>query len=211
MPLPNLVSHLKQSTPQQVKEWWEQRKAIAQILDRRDGGTKPMLVSRHGDELIGIERGYGNAERPEDYLDSFRAFLLKNMNKIPALMVVTQRPRELTRAQLKELKMRLDTAGYTETNLKTAWRETTNEDIAASIIGFIRQATLGDALISYTERVDRAMKKILASQSWTPPQRKWLERIGKTQGGGFDRLNKVFNGDLENIVIKIHESIWDVA
>jgi type I restriction enzyme R subunit len=33
----------------------------------------------------------------------------------------------------------------------------------------------------------------------------------KTQGGGFDRLNKVFNGDLENIVIKIHESIWDVA
>jgi type I restriction enzyme R subunit len=89
---------------------------------------------------------------------------------------------------------------------------------------------LGDALISYTERVDRAMKKILASQSWTPPQRKWLERIGKqlkaetivdrealdkgefkTQGGGFDRLNKVFGGDLENIVIKIHESIWDKA
>lgn len=230
MPLPNLVSHLKQSTPQQVKEWWEQRKALAQILDRRDGGTKPILVSRHSDELLGIERGYGNAERPEDYLDSFRAFLLENVNKIPALMVVTQRPRELTRKQLKELKMQLDTAGYTETNLKTAWQETTNEDIAASIIGFIRQATLGDALIPYTERVDRAMKKILASQSWTPPQRKWLERIGKqlkaetivdrealdkgefkTQGGGFDRLNKVFGGDLENIVIKIHESIWDKA
>nr|WP_242055517.1 type I restriction-modification system endonuclease [Nostoc flagelliforme] len=100
MPLSNMVSHLKQSTPQQVREWWEQRKAIAQILDLRDGGTVPMLVSRHADELVAIERGYGNAERPEDYLDSFRAFLLENMNKIPALMVVTQRPRELTRAQL---------------------------------------------------------------------------------------------------------------
>lgn len=230
MPLPNMVSHLRQSTPQQVKQWWEQRKAITQILDRRDGGTKPILISRHADELVAIERGYGNAERPEDYLDSFRAFLLENMNTIPALIVVTQRPRELTRGQLKELRIRLDTAGYTETNLKTAWREMTNEDIAASIIGFIRQATLGDALISYTERVDRAMKKILASQSWTPPQRKWLERIGKqmkaetivdrealdkgefkTQGGGFERLNKVFGGDLENIVIQIHENIWDVA
>ncbi|BAY38492.1 type III restriction enzyme res subunit [Nostoc sp. NIES-2111] len=128
MPLSNMVSHLKQSTPQQVREWWEQRKAlaplaagIAQILDRRDGGTKPILISRHADELVAIERGYGNAERPEDYLDSFRAFLLENMNKIPALVVVTQRPRELTRAQLKELRMLLDTAGYTETNLKTAW------------------------------------------------------------------------------------------
>jgi type I restriction enzyme, R subunit len=230
MPIPNMVSHLKQSTPQQVKQWWEQRKAIAQILDRRDGGIQPMLVSRHADELVAIERGYGNAERPEDYLDSFRAFLSENMNKIPSLVIVTQRPRELTRAQLKELRILLDTAGYTETNLKTAWREMTNEDIAASIIGFIRQATLGDALIPYAERVDRAMKKILASQPWTPPQRKWLERIGKqlkaetivdrealdkgefkTQGGGFERLNKVFGGDLENIVIQIHENIWDVA
>ncbi|BCL38679.1 hypothetical protein [Nostoc sp. MS1] len=52
MPLSNLVSHLKQSTPQQVKQWWEQRKAIAQILDRRDGGTAPILVSRHADEPI---------------------------------------------------------------------------------------------------------------------------------------------------------------
>ncbi|MBD2357035.1 type I restriction-modification system endonuclease [Tolypothrix sp. FACHB-123] len=227
MPIPNMVSHLKQSTPQQVKEWWERRKAIAQILDRRDGGTQPMLVSRHADELVAIERGYGNAERPEDYLDSFRTFLLENMNKIPALMIVTQRPRELTRAQLKELRILLDTAGYTETNLKTAWREMTNEDIAASIIGFIRQATLGDALIPYAERVDRAMKKILASQPWTPPQRKWLERIGKqlkaetivdrealdkgefkTQGGGFERLNKTFAGQLEVILAEIGDWIW---
>ncbi|HLP92028.1 MAG TPA: type I restriction-modification system endonuclease [Nostocaceae cyanobacterium] len=230
MPLSNLVSHLKQSTPQQLREWWEQRKALAQILDRRDGGTKPILISYHQDELIAIERGYGNAERPEDYLESFRTFLLDNMNQIPALIVVTQRPRELTRSQLKELKMRLDAAGYTETNLQTAWRETTNEDIAASIIGFIRQAALGDALIPYTERVDQAMKKILASQPWTSPQRKWLERIGKqlkaetivdrealdrgefkTQGGGFERLNKVFSGELENIIVTIHENIWNTA
>ena len=82
-------------------------------------------------------------------------------------------------------------------------------------------------LVPYSERVDRALKKILASQNWTAPQRKWLERIGrqlkvevivdreslnngefKTQGGGFDRLNKLFNGGLESLLAKIKDSLW---
>lgn len=94
-----------------------------------------------------------------------------------------------------------------------AWREMTNEGIAASLIGFIRQPALGDALIPYEQRVDRAMNKILASRAWTTPQLQWFERIGKQlkvevivnkealdkgefkrQGGGFDRLNKTFQG-----------------
>lgn len=89
----------------------------------------------------------------------------------------------------------------------------TNEDIAASIIGFIRQAALGDASVLYGERVDKAMRKILATLSWTAPQRQWLERICqqlktevivdrdafdrgafKAQGGGFERINKAFDG-----------------
>jgi type I restriction enzyme R subunit len=98
---------------------------------------------------------------------------------MPALLVVTQRPRELTRAQLKELRAALDAAGYSEAMLRSAWRDATNQDIAASIIGYIRQAALGDALVPYEERVDRALKQILASQRWTAPQRKWLERIGQ--------------------------------
>jgi type I restriction enzyme R subunit len=103
----------------------------------------------------------------------------------------------------------------------------TNEDIAASIIGFIRQAALGDALVPYTERVDKAMKKILASRAWTAPQRKWLERIGqqlktevivdrdafdrgafKDQGGGFERLNKTFDGKLAKILVEINDILW---
>ncbi|WP_339394301.1 type I restriction-modification enzyme R subunit C-terminal domain-containing protein [Nostoc sp. UHCC 0870] len=128
---------------------------------------------------------------------------------------------------MKELRLMLDQAGYSEKTLQVAWREMTNADIAASIIGFIRQATLGDALVPYEERVDKAMRKILASQTWTPPQRKWLERIGKqlkvetivdrealdqgefkTQGGGFVRLNRAFNGQLEDILVQINEALW---
>jgi type I restriction enzyme R subunit len=74
--------------------------------------------------------------------------------------------------------------------------------------------------------VDKAMKKIIASQNWTPPQRQWLERIGKQlkvetivdrealeQGefksqGGFVRLNRAFNGRLEEILVHINEALW---
>jgi len=71
------------------------------------------------------------------------------------------------------------------------------------------------------------LKKILASQNWTVPQRKWLERIGKqlkvevivdresldngefrTQGGGFDRLNRLFDGQLENVLEEINKKLW---
>jgi type I restriction enzyme, R subunit len=241
MPIQAVVQHLQQSDAAQVQQWFEQQKAlaqplgtsIAQILDRKSGGTQPMLISYHADELRSVERGYGVSEsgaaygKPKDYLDSFKAFLQNNQNQIAALTIVVQRPRELTRQQLKELRILLDSAGYSEVALRSAWRDATNEDIAASIIGFIRQAALGDALIPYSERVDRALKKILAKQPWTAPQRKWLERIGKqlkvevivdrealnqgefqTQGGGFDRLNKLFNGQLAEILAEIGDRLW---
>lgn len=227
MPLQDMVLHLRQTDPLQLKEWFQSRAAIAQILDLRDGGINPVLISHHQDELRSVERGYGNAEKPEDYLDNFQAYLRENLNKIPALIVVTQRPRDLTRGQLKELRLLLDAAGYSEKTLQVAWRDMTNEDIAASIIGFIRQAALGDALMSYEQRVDRAITLILARQAWTNPQRRWLERIGKqlkaetivdkealdkgefkTQGGGFTRINKTFEGQLEEILGEINGALW---
>ena len=170
MPFEELINYWRQSSPQQLKEWFNKRKGIATMLDAKDGGRKPVLISRHADELRRVERGYGGAQKPEDYLDSFTAFLQDNLNKIPALIVVTQRPRELTKAQLKELLILLDASGYTERNLQTAWREKTNSDIAASIIGFIRKAALGDALVLYPERVDKAMRKIMGMRSWAPPR-----------------------------------------
>ena len=226
MPVADIAQHLQDSSPEDAAQWLRDRRDIAQMLDRRDGGRAPILVSHHPDQLRAIEQGYGEATRPEDYLDSFEAFLESNMNKLPALMVVTQRPRELTREQLKSLRLALDTAGFGEVTLRSAWRDKTNEDIAASIIGFIRQAALGDPLVPYGDRVDRAMKQIKASQAWTPPQRKWLERIGKQlkkeyivdrdafdQGafreqGGFKRINKVFEGKLESILSEIKASLW---
>ena len=102
----------------------------------------------------------------------------------------------------------------------------TNQDIAASIIGYIRQQALGTPLEPYDERVNRGMNRILANGDWTPPQRQWLERIGKqlvqetvvdrealdhgqfAAYGGFERLNKVFDGKMQAVLENLHEQVW---
>jgi type I restriction enzyme R subunit len=83
----------------------------------------------------------------------------------------------------------------------------------------------------YTSRVDGALQKILGSRSgWTTPQRKWLMAIAaqtkvnlvvdrdaiddpnqlfKQQAGGFDRLNKQFDGKLQAILDQFNTAIWD--
>ncbi|MGK7926761.1 MAG: type I restriction-modification system endonuclease [Spirulina sp.] len=230
IPLAEFAPTLRQQTLAERVQWLRERRNIAQMLDRQDGGRQPIFISTEGDRVRRIERGYGEGiERPDDYLDGFSAFLRENMNRIPALLVVTQRPKELTRQDLKALRLELEQAGFTEVNLQTAWREKTNEDIAASIIGFIRQAALGDALIAYGERVDRALKKLSAGRSWTPVQRKWLERIAKQlkqekivdpssldegafrSQGGLKKIDKVFNGEIEAILLEIKDYLWQEA
>ena len=77
------------------------------------------------------------------------------------------RPRDLTRAQLRELKLALDEQGFTEPYLREAWREARNQDIAATIIGFIRNQALGSPLMPYRERVQNALQRILDRGDWT--------------------------------------------
>jgi hypothetical protein len=44
--------------------------------------------------------------------------------------------------------------------LQAAWQETTNEDIAEPIIGFIRKADLVDALIPYSDHSDSDQSRL---------------------------------------------------
>lgn len=224
-----LIDRVRSTEPTELAEWFRENTAATSILAQVQEHPTHYIVSDHPDELRRIERGYGTGVRPSDYLDAFRAYVHEHLNDLPALLVVTQRPRDLTRAQLKELRLALDLAGFTEANLQTAWRETTNQDIAASIVGYIRHVACDQPLVAHSERVQSAMQQILASRPWTDPQRRWLERIGKQleqefvvdrealdsgqfrQMGGFTRLNKIFKGELESILHQIAEAMWQAA
>jgi type I restriction enzyme R subunit len=224
-----LIQHVRVKPPAALAQWFSANLTIADLLDEVRHSATRFIISDHPDELRRVERGYGEATRPEDYLESFRRYVTDHLNELPALVVVTQRPRDLTRAQLRELRLALDGAGFTEANLRVAVREATNQDIAASIIGYIRHIACGQPLVSHPERVQAALRQILAGRSWTEPQRKWLQRIGKQleqevivdreaidagqfrEQGGFQRLNKVFQGQLDQILQQFAEAIWQVA
>ena len=157
------------------------------------------------------------------------SFIKTHRDEIPALLTVLTRPRELTRKQLRELAMELDRAGFSEANITTAWREMTNQDIAAHIIGFIRHLATGDPLVPYEQRVDWALSQILAARQWRQPQRDWLMKIAaqtkanvivdrdalddpdlifSRDGGGFARLDKMFDGQLTETLETFNDLIW---
>lgn len=221
-----LKDHLKSGDFESAVNWFNTHKELDNFLDNQTKSETKMYISEHQDKIIAVEQDFGEAAKPQDYLESFEKFIKENTNHIPALLVVTQRAKDLTRKQLKELKFELDKAGFSETKLTTAWRSMTNQEIAASIIGFIRNKALGSPLIAYEERVDRAVKKIMSSRAWTVPQRKWLERIANQikketiidresfdQGafqseGGYTRINKTLDGQLDQVLSDIYDALW---
>jgi type I restriction enzyme, R subunit len=232
MGVKELAQFLKKSSVGDAADYLRSHPALAAFLDRTAGTVAyKMVVSERTDELREVTRGYGKhgSRPPGDYLQAFRSFVESHVNLLPALLVVTQRPRDLTREDLRQLKLTLDQEGFSEKSVQTAWREQKNEDIAATIVGYIRQLALGSPLMPYAERVDRAVQRLRKAHKFTDPQSKWLDRIAKQvkhetvvdraaldeaqfrAEGGFARLNKVFDGKLETLLGELAEEVWKDA
>jgi type I restriction enzyme R subunit len=220
---------LKAMPIDEVAKWFTDNQRLGEILDRHEGAQKPMLVSEHADEFVSAEHGYGAGKKPQDYLDEFKKFIHENRDKLPALITVLTRPRELTRKQLRELAMDLERAGFSETNITIAWKDMTNQEIAAHIVGFIRHIATGDPLVAYEQRVEWAYQQMLAAKPWTKPQRDWLTKIAaqtranvivdrealddpdlifRRDGGGFARLDKMFDGQLADTLETFNGLLW---
>lgn len=201
--------------------------ATARFLDTlRQPRSQAQILSEHDDEVVRVETGYGASVRPEDYIASFGAWIASHRNEIPALVAVTQRPASLTRADLRALALELDRAGFSELTLRTAWHETTNQDVAATIIGFIRTKALGSPLIPYADRVKAGLARVLASHAWSGPQKQWLARLAQQveknvvvdrkaldeapfhQSGGLTKLNTVFDGRAEEVLAELEAAVW---
>jgi type I restriction enzyme R subunit len=212
-----------------VAAWLQARPRLLDQLDARGGGSGPrpgIFISTHADELVGIQEVFGDKASPEDYIAAFERFVRDNMNAVPALIAATQRPRELTRADLKSLAQLLDDKGFSEAALRAAYGRVRNADIAAHIIGFVRQAALGDPLVPYETRIDNALRRIESSRDWTQKQKQWLRRIGRAlkewpvgdretldqsvfaQHGGFAAIDRDFDQHLESVLQDLNDAIW---
>jgi len=223
------VQRLSTRSGAELQEWLAAHPRAVELLERRPLRAQKndgVVIAPHEDELLRIEEIFGKNTTPEDYITSFERFVRENMNQVPALIAATQRPRDLTRKELSELASLLDEKNYSEAMLRAAYGRARNADIAAHIIGFVRQAALGDPLIPYATRVDNAIRKIEESRQWTQKQKEWLRRIGRAlkdkpvadptlldQGafadkGGFKRISQEFDGELDEVLHALNEAIW---
>ena len=198
------------------------------ILDRdKVQHKRPIIIDNHPDEVIERTRGYGEGQKPEDYLESFKEFISTNLNTIAALKTVCTKPSELTRESLKGLKLELDRHNFTENQLNTAWKEMTNQDIVADIIAFIRQQALGSNLISHETRVKNAFAKLRLNHTFNKTQLDWLNRIEKVMleetvldkqifeigafknAGGFTIIDRRFGGKLNEIIVELNKYLYE--
>lgn len=222
-----LAGAVKGWSAEALAKYLGEHPAVIHYLDTvKVGDPRLPYISEHEDFVRETALGFGRAERPEDYLESFKAWIQSNLNAIPALQVVCQRPRDLTRKDLKELELILDREGFTKQYLRAAYAKTTNQSMAANVIAYIRQMALGSALEPHDVRVERGLQRILGARDWTEAQKGWLRQLADgikgndvldvdalNEGqfatkGGVNRINKVFNGQIEEVLGDLQEAIW---
>ncbi len=228
VPANQLHQHLHKLGPAQAAHFIQQHQGLLQQLAEVNlliGSEYRPVIFEGEDELRSRVQSFDQYERPEDYLESFTDFIKNKLNQSVALGVVVNRPKDLTREQLKEVKLLLDGGGYSEAKLQSAWRNQTNQDIAASIVGHIRRAAIGEALIPFEQRVQGAMQRIYSLHSWTAVQRRWLDRLAKqltyevvvdrqfvnesfASDGGAKMLDQRLNQQLDIVIAELKEFLW---
>ena len=221
-----LVSSLQNLKLEDAPAFFKNHFYLFEQLDKLKDVPHVQFVAEHPDEIISVERGYGKGRKPEDYLEEFRAFVKTHINDIAALHMLCTRPNELTRTELKQLIIELDKAGFTKTKLNVAWRETTNQEIAADIIAFIRTYALGSPLISHEDRIKNAVKRIKTLKSWNATQLRWFDLFEKQllkedlldreafnqepfrTDGGYPRINKIFENKLDEVMNTLGDYLY---
>lgn len=198
-------------------------------VDNLKGKKRGHYYSDKEDTLLETTRGYGDTEKPEDYLEAFAKFVNENKDAIEAIRIACTKPSDMTRAQLRELKLALDKQHFTESSLNQAISTVKNEQIVADIIAHVRRAVLHTPILNHEEKVKMAFAKLIANNSFNKMQLDLLEKI-KTymlhesilnvetfeapafkMEGGFVRFDKKFAGRLLEIIRQINTYIYEGA
>lgn len=175
-----------------------------------------------------IRDGKGTEYKPEDYLVAFSRFIDENSDKVDAIEILLDRPRDWNTSALTELKDKLAMAPerFTVENLQRA-HELHYHKALVEIISMVKHAADdSQPLLTAEERIRRAFTNLTAKKSFTVEQQKWLDRIRDhlvsnlsidpddftlmpvfEQAGGWLQANRVFDGKLQDLLIELNEAI----
>ena len=223
-----VIKRLRDASPTDAAAWIQDHAALFDYLDSTTfSEPRRLVISNKKDELRSHTRDFGEAKKPQDYLEEFSSFIKMNINEIAALRLICTRPSDLTRDGLKSLKLELDRKGFTEQKLSSALSQVSNQEITADIISLIRRYAIGSPLLSHEERVRLAIDKLTRNHSFTKVQLGWLSRIKSyleneliistdtfdsdprfRQLGGLHRADLVFDGHFAEIIGELNDHMY---
>ena len=116
-------------------------------------------------------------EKPEDYLDSFSKFVKDNPEKILALKILLDKPKEWNPDSLNDLKDKLTENKYTERDLQRAHRIIYHKSLA-DIISMVKHAAKEEfPILTAEERVKAAVANVTNNKNFTYEQHNWINMI----------------------------------
>lgn len=224
-----VIKELRAASTADAAAWIQDHTAFFAYLDKtRFEEPRRLVISDEEDELLTHTRDFGDAKVPEDYLEEFSSFIKNNTNEIAALRIICTRPSDLTRDELKSLRLELDREGFTEQMLSSALSQVSNKEIVADIISLVRRFAIGSPLLTHEERVQRAIEKLKQNHDFTKPQLGWISRIESyleneliistdtfdtdprfRQEGGLTRADLVFGGRFADIIVELNDHMYE--
>ncbi len=226
------VGQFAQALPQALEKNFAEtitllrNKGFQKLLENYQRRPKSFLVAYETQDEVSSQYAFRIADaeiKPEDYIKAFEKFVKENPEKIEAIKILLNRPKEWGTEALFDLRTKLAKTPYkfTEDRLRKAYH---NE--LADIISIIKHAAKSEPLLSAQERVEKAMEHLTKGNKFTKEQEKWLELIKDhlivnlaidekdlqtipifTREGGLKRADKDFNGTLHSLLRKVNEEI----
>ncbi len=219
------------------KHWQEtmkilQSEGFLSLCDNYQRPKKTFIIAEEAEDYVTSEVVFRAADgkelKPADYLQLFEKFIKENPEHIEALEILLNRPKDFHTDDLKGLREKLASKPdnlvdkFNERNLRRAY----NKELA-DIVSIIRHAAEGEEFLTAETRVNKALDKVKARRKFTPEQEKWLELIRRhlianlliekddfdalpifiREGVSFNRLNKIFKGELDKILAEINEAV----
>jgi type I restriction enzyme, R subunit len=170
----------------------------------------------------------GQEYKPADYLKAFAEFVRIHETDIDAIAVILKTPHRWNPDALQQLRQKLATAPqrFTTDYLQKA-HEIEHKKALVDIISMVKHAADDhNPLLTATERVEQAFRKITAGRTFSSEQQQWLDRIRThlrenlsidqedfesqpvfTHYGGWGRASSVFAGQLPDLIQQLNLAI----
>ena len=207
-------------------------KKFQDLLENYERKPRTFVIADDYHDTVSSEwrvRGADGKEyKPADYLTAFAAFVRDNPDEIDGISILLKRPKDWSTVALAELQEKLRKAPqrFSVENLQIAHKIHYKKALVDIISMVKRAADEESPLWTADERVELACQKVTAAKDFTEEQTKRLELIKKHlketlsideddfdalpiffRAGGWGRANKVFAGELPQLIGRFNEAI----